>query len=344
MAPDPAPRASAPNPPVTTSEARWDPFEGALNVETPPAEVARAVDIPQALRRLPIPLAIAAMVWVFVAVARGANVFIPVAAFVASFGAEFLMWYLANDAGRQRARRARLARDKGWSYTGALLKPVFDGDGTKASPRMIRIRDTVPELVKLQLGAFMGADFDGEFWGNVDEGPPFWMALGTRRMEAALAADPRLRRDRHGGKGGQGVLFSLLAAYRLDRATGIRAVVAPENAFSLGPLDRDIKTESGAFNRHFRVAAHAKDGSDWPEIALRTEVLRILSPATQTTMLDLAGRYRVTGFVVDDDVFYLMAQDNLSGENAHPDQIDRCLAGIVEEFINAAMAPKRYVE
>ncbi|WP_101069184.1 hypothetical protein [Roseovarius salinarum] len=330
---------------MTATETRWDPIEGTLTIETPPAEAARGIAIPQTLRRLPIPLALAAMIWVFVAIARGSNVFIPMALFMVCLGAEFLMGHLANDAGRQRARRARIARDNNWSYTGAFLEPVVTGvDGAKTSPRMNRIRERVPELVKMQPGAFIGAEFDGEFWGSFDDGRPFWIALGTRRMEAALAADPALRRDRHGGAGGQGLLFSLLAAYRLDRATGIRAVAAPENLFSLGPLDRDIKTESEAFNRRFRVAGHARDDPDRPEVALRTEVLRVLSPAAQTTMLDLADRYRATGFVVDDDVFYLMAQDTLSGANARPDRVDLHLAGIVEAFRTAALAPKRYVE
>jgi len=145
-----------------------------------------------------------------------------------------------------------------------------------------------------------------------------------------------MRRDARGGKGGYGQFFSLLGAYRIDRKTGIRAVIRPENIVNRGPLDRDIKTESIQFNERFHVSGRPMTKRDSRDVT--QEVLQILTPATQASMLDLAARFHNLGFIVEDDVLFFMAQDRLAGENASEGGIDRLLPGMLEEFEAAKLS------
>lgn len=341
---------------MSSAITHWDPVEGELPIETPDISgIRKGIVLPSFIRRIPPIAAVVAIIWTVVA-ASTTNEFpvVPLFATVIFFAVMFLADKLENHEGRQMIRRVELARRKGWSYTGKLMERVMayqavsisDGIERKAtrvkSERALAVETLVPELTKVQVGSFAGAQFDGEFWGrSTEDGLPFWVAIGEMQMEAGLAADPNLRRDAHGGKGGFGVFFSLLGAYKLDRKTGIRAAIRPENLFNRGALDRDIKTESAEFNEAFHISGRGDAGKGAP---VDQDVLRILTPATQATMLDLLKRYHTIGFVVDDDVLYFMAQDKLVGTNAHPDRIDDLLADIIAEFETAKFALKRYVE
>ncbi|MDQ0314689.1 hypothetical protein [Amorphus orientalis] len=339
---------------MTATETRWDPIAGSLAVETPDIRsIRKGIALPPLVMRILPLVAIASMGWTVVAAVLGTGVVLAIVVTTAAFGAFFLASHLENEEGRETLRRVRLARERGWSYTGEKMKTVLASDSrgidawSTARPaetaRMRQVREAVPELVDLRVGAFTGSDFDGEFWGlSREDGLPFWVAIGTMAMDAALAADQGLRRDAYGGRGGFGVLISLLGAYRLDRKTGVRAIVQPENVFNLGPLDRDIKTESAAFNEAFRIAGRA--AGDRPAETVELDVLRILTPATQATLLDLMERYRALGFVIDDDVLYFTAQDRLVGANARPDAVDRHICQVLEDFERAKFSLKRYVE
>lgn len=330
----------------------WDPIKGEISIDTPDVSNIRAsVVLPAPARRF-IPVgAIAALLWTMVqAIWTDAFPFIPVTVTTVMFALFFIADALENRDGRQTKRRVEIARKNGWSYTGKLMERVREfgtvttSDGADRrthlvkSERALAVEKCVPELTKLQVGSFVGAQFDGEFWGTSSkDGLPFWVAIGAMDMEAGIAANAALRLDSRGGTGGFGVFFSLLGAYKIGRETGVRAVVRPENLFNAGPLDRDIKTESIAFNEAFHVSGRATtpQGAE-PELA----VLRILTPAAQVTLLDLRERYHTVGFVVEDDVLFFMAQDKLVGANAHPDRIDVLLAGIMAEFEAAKFSLK----
>ncbi|MCD7060701.1 hypothetical protein [Pelagibacterium xiamenense] len=335
----------------------WDPFEGEIAVETPDISSIRSgIVLPIWLKRLPLPAALLALIWTMVAGFAGDGFpFIPVAVTTLAFGAIFLVDLLENADGRRTYRRVRIAQDKGWSYTGTFLEwqiertPVRDSGGNYERrsqrvkpPRLERIEAHIPELTKMQAGSFMGVRLDGEFWGeSAQDGLPLWIAVGARQMEAGLGTR-EMRQDARGGKGGFGQFFSLLGAYRIGRKTGIRAVIRPENIVNKGPLDRDIKTESIQFNERFHISGRpvaTGGGSD-----VSREVLQVLTPATQTTMLDLGARFHNVGFILADDVLFFMAQDKLVGENASEGGIDRLLPGMLEEFEAAKLSIKRYVE
>jgi hypothetical protein len=334
----------------------WDPIKGEISVITPDVSHIRAgVVLPAPVRRfLPIG-AILALLWTMVqAIWTDIFPFVPVAVTTVMFALFFIAGELENRDGRQTKRRVELARKNGWSYTGTLMERVREfgtvrtSDGADRrthlvkSERALAVEKRVPELTRLEVGSFVGAQFDGEFWGRSSkDGLPFWVAIGAMDMETGIAANAALRRDARGGTGSFGVFFSLLGAYRIGRKTGIRAVIRPENLFNAGPLDGDIKTESMAFNEAFHVSGSALHHQDAePELA----VLRILTPAAQVTLLDLRERYHNIGFVVEDDVLFFMAQDKLVGANAHPDRVDLLLAGILGEFETAKFSLKESVE
>ncbi len=340
-----------------SARRHWDPFEGEILVETPDASNTRqGVVLPIWLKRLPLPFALLGMVWTMVAgVMSDSFPIVPVAITTLAFGSIFLVEILENADGRRLVRRVSFAREKGWSYTGKFLEwqmartPVRDSEGNYERrsqrvkpPRLEKIEARIPELTRLQAGSFMGVRLDGEFWGESEQDHmPLWVAVGAMQMEAGLGT-PEMRRDARGGRGGFGQFFSLLGAYRIDRKTGIRAVIRPENIVNKGPLDRDIKTESIQFNERFHISGRPLSSGNGHDIA--QDVLRILTPATQAAMLDLETRFHNVGFIVDDDVLFFMAQDTLVGENASEGGIDRLLPGMLEEFEAAKLSIKRYVE
>ncbi|MEQ8306864.1 MAG: hypothetical protein RIA09_09905 [Hoeflea sp.] len=343
---------------MSGKRSHWDPISGTIEVETPDTSTIRqGIAIPPVVNRILLGAALLSIFWVMVeGFVTDAFPFVPVAATTVVWGLFFGAAQLENEDGRKIIRRVRLAKGKGWSYTGELMARVreFAGvsksDGVDRETRLVKseralaVEARVPELTITRVGAFAGALFDGEFWGeSSQDGLPFWLAIGAMNMESGLAFNSDLRRDAFGGKGGYGQFFSLLGAYRIDRKTGIRTVVMPENLFSKGPLDRDLKTESIEFNRAFRISSRYK-GEARAAADLTLDTLRVLTPATQDVMLAMHKRYHNTGFVLDDDILFFMAQDKLVGANAAPDRIDALIVEIAEDFERAKFSLKRYVE
>lgn len=307
---------------------RWDPIAGTLAVETPDTSgIRKGIALPAPVKRVLPLIAIAAMGWTVVAAVVETGMIAAIVVTTIAFAAFILSAQLENEEGRETIRRVKLAEARGWSYTGEKIRTVIASDSrgidawSRSQPvdtaRMRQVREAVPELVNLRVGASVGAHFDGEFWGESrGDGLPFWVAIGTMQMDSALAADARLREDAYGGSGGFGVLVTLLGAYKIDRQTGVRAVIQPENVMTAGPLDRDIKTEWAAFNAAFRISGRPVGDETAKSDDVALAVLRILTPATQATLLDLSGRYSALGFVIDDDLLYFLARDRLVGKNA----------------------------
>lgn len=328
----------------------WDPIQGEITIATPDvSNIRTGIVLPSPVRRaLPIGATLA-LSWTMVeGLWTDSFPFVPVAVTTILFALYLLAGDLENRSGRKTRRRAKLARENGWSYTGKLMERVrvFGTVMTAERPehrthlakseRALAVEARVPELAKLQIGAFAGAQFDGEFWGTSSrDGQPFWLAIGAMEMDAGLASNAALRRDARGGSGGFGVFYSLLGACTIGRSTGVRAAIAPENILNKGPLDRDIKTGSPAFDAAFHVSGTALQAGD-----TERAILRLLSSATQDTLLALLERYHTVGFVIDDDVLFFMAQDQLVGSNAHPDRIDALLADMLAEFEEAKFAVK----
>ncbi|MEM7566997.1 MAG: hypothetical protein AAF321_07165 [Pseudomonadota bacterium] len=309
----------------------WDPFEGEVRVAQPASSGrAQGLDLPQWVQQLPVGLAVASFGWLFFAIFTDRPFVLPLVAVVVSFVLVFGIEHLVNAKGRRDDRRTAFARSRGWSYDAERITPVAAGDGAKRSERLERIARARPKLVSLRMGGL-----DGEFWGYGEDGLPLWIAVSAIPMNAAFAADARLRNDRFGGSGATGLLFSLVGAYQLGRDTGLRAAITPAGATDVLGFSRTLETESVAFNEAFRVTAEPEDAAG---------VLRLLSPATQTTLLDLLENYRRLALVVEGDTLFFRAEDRIVGKNAQDEAMDRLLPTMLAQFEQAKLTFKRYVE
>lgn len=315
----------------------WDPFERQVTVRTPDvSDIRQGVALPQWSQQLPVLLALGSFVWVFYAIFTDGDVVPATVAVMVSFALVFGLQHLANPDGMKARRRVAFARARGWSYSAERITPKADGHGGRSSERLARIVRAQPGLVSAAMGGL-----DGEFWGASEaDGLPLWLGINALQQNAALAADARLRRDRYGGSGAFGVLFTLVGAYKLDRDTRVRAVIAPANAADALRLREDIETESIAFNEAFRVTAEPhRDGG-----SAEAAVLRLLTPATQDVLLELLQSYRRIAMIVDGDVLFFRAEDRAVGRNAEATAMDRLLPAMLTDFERAKLSLRRYVE
>ncbi|WP_367718253.1 hypothetical protein AB2N04_08230 [Nitratireductor sp. GISD-1A_MAKvit] len=185
----------------------WDPFEGEIEVEAPDTTSFHpGLVLPAWLKRMPLPAVMLTLAWTMIAGLVGDGFpFIPVTFTTIAFASIFLVDMLENKDGRQTLRRIRIAQARGWSYTGRFLQwqiertPIRRSNGNYERrsqrvkpPRLEKIEARIPELTRLQTGAYMGARLDGEFWGaSRKDGLPLWIALGAMQMETALGP-PRI--------------------------------------------------------------------------------------------------------------------------------------------------------
>lgn len=322
------------------TRSHWDPFEGELNVTTPDASAIRkGMDIPPWVSTLGVMVTLSGIVYFIYAQIAGGNEWIGVVLFTLGFALAMGAQILSNQKGRETIRRVNLANKMGWSYTGRLLQGGYDGEGRKlSSPRAERIAERRHGL------AMLTPPPDGEFWGRSEkDDEPFWIGISTGLQNAALGAR-RLRRDRHGGKGANGFDISMSGAYRLGRSTDITALIAPESIVSKAMNGEDVDTESAEFSQRFHSSVVAPNGARAINDADKSRLLRILSPATQATLIDLADTYVRCGFIVDDDVLYFHASDTVVGKNASQEGLDRIIPKMVADFERAKFSIKNYVE
>ncbi len=193
---------------------------------------------------------------------------------------------------------------------------------------------TIPELFKPRPGQPVAMTLESEFWGETTNGLPFW--LGARQVDMDTTfASRQLKQDLHGNAGNQGALLMLVAGYGLGRDTGIRAALTAE---MLGDSRRDFKTESTEFNDRFHIAVRGDEG-DPAEIEMR--LLQALTPATQTSLLDLWDRYRIQ-IIIDGLTIYVSGYERINTRD------EALLADVMpraaEAFAAAAVSFRRYVE
>ena len=195
---------------------------------------------------------------------------------------------------------------------------------------------TIAPLLRPRPGQPMGVEINGLFWGETATGIPFWMGAGMMEMNLVLAGRS-MKSDRHGNTGNHGQVITMAMAYRLNRDTGIEAALTAEtfkrDAFT------DLKTESSEFNDAFHVSIRADSATQGEQG--RLALLSVLTPATQTRLLDLAARYKAQ-FMVANDVVYMSGYEMI---NVHePERIAPILETVVGEFADAATSFKHYAE
>lgn len=191
---------------------------------------------------------------------------------------------------------------------------------------------TIPELFRPRPGQPVAMTVEAEFWGETRTGVPFWMGVREAEMNTTLAAK-ELKTDAQGHAGHLGALLTMVVAYRLDRDTGIRAALLAE---SLGDSRNDLKTESTEFNACFHISLRDNAGSD---DGMR--LLQVLTPAMQTSLLDLWQRYRVQ-VIVDGPNVYVAGREPINTRD--PAILTQSLGRAAADFAAAVTRFKRYAE
>lgn len=204
--------------------------------------------------------------------------------------------------------------------------------------RLQKIREEIPEFFKLRVGGSIPLVIESEMWGTSENGAPIWVGLGAH-SSAAFFGGPKQNTTTETG-GPQGNVVMMIAAYKLDRDTGIRLVLMPENVSAIGPLDRDLKTESVAFNNAFNIRVTTSQGAaELDQVSV--EVLQVLTPALQTTLLDLADRFAAR-LVIDRGIVYFAGFRNL--QSLDDAVLQTFVKDVVAGFSQASISFKHYAE
>lgn len=279
----------------------WDPFEGSREVSSSKASKFDVVGLGRAARWAGAAAIALLSGWLFVS-----------GWFEKPFYAAAFLWVVlagAKPAWRRSTELARAAVDRRWIYAGEI-----------GERRMKAIAGGVPEFFEARIG-LSPLSLREEAYGRMRDGRTFWFATDSS------GADHNPNRARGD--------YALLLGLRLERDVGFRAAILPERN-ALARLARPgVQTESVVFGDTFEI--RTGPGRETERLAL----LRALTPATQTTLLDLAARFRI-GLVVDGGIVFVggfVSLDDADAGNFGDD-----LAGAISEFAAAAEFLTTYIE
>ncbi|MER0240255.1 hypothetical protein [Fulvimarina sp. MAC8] len=345
----------------------WDPFVGTRPYVREAAErpVVR-FKIPDWVKRLFLYAMLLGLVIVLASFVFQNLVWIGVGLLFGGVGMSILLDSLGKPEAMRRWLYAEIAKRTGWAHRHVDLDKAGDGKGSANKPASLtealkeakRRKEgepapsvleayaehpllagpysTVPELLKPHLGQPLPIRLQALYWGETREAIPFW--LGAEIMDTDLTfAASALRNDRFGNSNRTGRILAMLAAYQLDRDTGIRAKLLAENF--TGDSWSDFKTESTAFNDAFDISVAPRPDSPLGEVEMRLQ--QALTPATQTALLDLKERSRIQ-VVIDGPVVFVAGYEVVSTSN--PDALADHLTEVVETFAGLVTGFKRYVE
>ncbi|MEM1047439.1 MAG: hypothetical protein AAGL24_14875 [Pseudomonadota bacterium] len=310
-------------------ETYWDPFEGTQTPALPaPEKGASKWVLPDYLKKLELPLLLLAFPAFAVAAFSDTYRFYGVAAFTIGVGGGLAINHFSDAEGTLRRRLQAAADALGFAFRG--LMP----DG-----RLGTIRRRVPELFTLRIGGSIPLVISTEMWGESPSGVPLWLGAAALQS-AALFGGPK--QDRSVGPETMfGNTVMMIAGYRLERDTGIRVLIMPEFVTAIGPLDRDIKTESVEFNAKFNIRMSMADGQSAVPDEATADLLRVLTPAFQATLIDLADRFAAR-VIVDRDTVFFAGYQNVRALDA--DLLTGLVRSSVDRFAEAAVSFKRYAE
>ena len=275
---------------MKTDAAVWDPFEGQI---VPPAgrEVKPGQSLlPPVFKKLELPVFLISLPGFVLALFSESLRPLGMILATVGIGGGFAIQHFTGSAQDRLFRLQAAARAVGYAFRAKI-----------PGPRMVEIQRKAPEMFKLRVGGSIPLILESEMWGIAEHGSPMWMGVGAHGS-AAFFGGPR-QNEKAPGSGAQGNVVMMVAAYKLDRDTGARIVLMPENFGAIGPLDRDLKTESVAFNKAFNIRVTGRETGDDLD-RMTVEVLQVLTPAFQTTLLDLSEHYAARVIVDGDTVFF----------------------------------------
>ncbi|MEO0917597.1 MAG: hypothetical protein AAFY31_11555 [Pseudomonadota bacterium] len=212
--------------------------------------------------------------------------------------------------------------------------------GTKiAETKIGAFAGRIRSLMVLRFGGSVPLVIDHELWGKTDADIPFWMGLSL--SQSAVYGSGPSANIRTAASSAHGEFASFLVAYKLDRDTRVRAEIMPEFATAIGPLDRDIKTESTEFNDKYNIRLTMNAGEEVRTNDATAELLQVLTPAFQTVMIGLADTYAAR-VIIDHDTVFFGGYRNL--QTTLEDELAALLKQAITDFADAATAFKTYAE
>lgn len=307
----------------------WDPF-GRCVPDTPESVPPGAPNAPtrRYIGRVAMIMALIGLVALAVSALVWPPMILPSGVWTASaFG--IVIWLDHRTMTQSRSRFQILARHMGFRHelldmhrvrrtekSGNLAWESFD-------PRLEQVFQAIPQLLLPRPGQLIPMELQAQFWGRCKSGVPVWLLMGE--MDSAAIA---------GDAGREGTLITMLAGYRLDRDTGMRAHILAKAP--LGAGRRGVQTESIQFNRTFTISTASTDAPDQD-----LKVRQALTPATQVAFLDLWAQYK-SQFIIDGRLCFVRGDVLIPSRDDH--DIATELTKAVDAFLAAATRFKRYVE
>ncbi|WP_420334216.1 hypothetical protein [Roseibium sp.] len=312
---------------MSAQDTFWDPFEARIQPAVNAQKDRVKPMLPASFKKLEVPLFLLAVPGFLLAIFSDS--LRPVGFVLVTIGMAggFAIDHLTG-ASKDRLNRLRAAADElGFRFRSKI-----------PDIRMQKIRAQIPEVFKLRVGGSIPLVIESEMWGTAENGTPLWVGLGAH-SSTALFGGPK-QNTVPAGAGAQGNVLMMIAAYRLDRDTSVRLVLMPENLSAVGPLDRDLKTESIAFNNAFNIRVTEREDQGRLD-RLSVEMLQVLTPALQTTLLDLADRYAARVIIDRDSVFFAGFRNLQTLDDA---TLHAFVQEAVGNFSEASVSFKHYAE
>lgn len=317
----------------------WDPFKGTVPFQRQTFKnPGKGIKVPAKIQSFVL------LIMILSALGLVVGFFWRTAAFYAAGAAavsSFLMWlfgWLGKEGARARYRFFKVAERHGWAFT--TVRPPRDSETLKKKsdgthyrerhydPKIEPAYATVPDLMQARFGQPIPIVVGAIFWGRTRRYDlPFWLAAGSIQSFGG----PEAKRSGTAG----GYTFTMVTAYRLDRDIGIRAKLLAEPPVMKNR--KDVQTESVAFNEIFHISV-----TDDPDgEASRLPLIRTLTPALQTVLIDLWERYKAQ-VIIDGDIVYLAGyQTIMSNDDV---EVEEFLIRSIEDFAEAAQSFKIYAE
>ncbi|MFD0914797.1 hypothetical protein ACFQ14_00080 [Pseudahrensia aquimaris] len=313
----------------------WDPFDGQMPSERQTvSEPGTRITVPPWVSSIGILTALLGFLVLFVGPNGDATMLVGSGLVLASFAAVFVAQALRKDKQWERWTYFCVARDNDWSFRLVKQPSAEDreeGNGDAAyDPAVERAYREIGQLMASRPGQPIPVQIAALYRGRTKSGVPFWMGAQLSKTVMVLAAE-ELKTDSRGNTGGHGHGIAMVLGFPLARNTGVKADLLAE---ALWDSRNDFDTESSQFNDIFKIKLR-NDSSD------EANLLRVLSPATQTSMIDLALRYKAQ-FLIDGDRIFMAGYDLLNLDD--PQAVADVLAEMVDDFASAATSFKHYAE
>ncbi|MCT4654311.1 MAG: hypothetical protein N4A65_00735 [Cohaesibacter sp.] len=317
----------------------WDPFKGSVPFQRETFKnPGKGIKIPAKVQSFVVLLLLISVLGVLVGFVWITAAYYSVGPMVISAALLGLFTWLSKEGARERYRFFKVSERQGWAFT--TVRPPSDSNVTKKKsdgtykreqrydPKIEPAYATVPDLMRARFGQPIPTVVRAIFWGRTQRYDlPFWLAAGSLQTFGG----PEAKRT------GQdvGYTFTMVTAYQLDRDIGIRAKLFAEPPVMKNR--KDVQTESVAFNEIFHISV-----TDDPEgEASRLPLIRTLTPALQTVLIDLWHRYKAQ-VIIDRNIVYLAGYQTIMSDDDKV--LEDCLTTLIEDFAEAAQSFKIYAE